>query len=146
MKKSISKTYINNFMQKQKYAVIATQEKNMVYTNLVAFFSSEDLKNIYFLTSKKSKKYNTILKNPNISVLIDDRKNKSNDIKNAAAITVIGQAYKINKEGSKIIDLFKTKHPNLLNFILSSDSVLIQIKVDNYVYVNNFEKIKIFRP
>ena len=91
-------------------------------------------------------RYNTILKNPNISILIDDRKNKSNDIKNAAAITVIGQAYKINKEDSKIIDLFKIKHPNLLNFILSSDSVLIEIKVDNFIFVNNFEKIKTFRP
>ena len=136
---------IDYILNNQKYAVIATIGKKYVHTNLVAFISSNDLKNIYFATSIKSKKYENLMNNPNISVLIDNRKNNSSDILNATAITVLGVASEISNK-SEIMSFYLKKHPGLNNFINNSDSVFIDVKVDNYIYVNKFEKRNILNP
>jgi general stress protein 26 len=137
--------YIVNILKNQKYAVFATKGKKYVHTNLVAFISSDDLKNIYFATSNKSKKYENLMSNPNVSFLIDNRKNTSSDILNATAITVLGFASKINNK-TDIMNLYLKKHPELNNFVNNSDSVFIDVKVDNYIYVNKFENKNIFNP
>ena len=137
--------YLSNILSDQKYAVIATKGKKYLHTNLVAFISSDDLKNIYFATSNKSKKYENLMNNPNVSVLIDNRKNNSSDIINATAITILGAASVIVNK-SEIINLFIKKHPGLNNFVNNSNSVFIDIKVDNYIYVNKFENKKIINP
>jgi len=126
-------------IKNQKYAVVATQGLDELYTTLIAYYSTDDLKNIYFVTSKRSKKYRNLINNPNVSLLIDDRKNKSSDILNATAITAIGQAFEIKYNLSKIINLYINKHPKLKKFIESPESVLIEIKVDKYIIVNNFQ-------
>jgi len=134
-----SKINAVNIIKNQKYAVIATQGLDELYTTLIAYYSTDDIKNIYFVTSKRSKKYRYLLNNPNVSLLIDDRKNKSSDILNATAITAIGQAFEIKYNLSKIINLYINKHPKLKKFIESPESVLIEIKVDKYIIVNNFQ-------
>jgi general stress protein 26 len=136
---------LDYILNNQKYAVIAIKGKKYVHTNLVAFISSDDLKNIYFVTSNKSKKYENLMNNPNVSVLIDNRKNNSSDIINATAITALGVASEINRK-SDIMDLYLKKHPGLNNFVNNPDSVFIDVKVDNYIYVNKFENRNIINP
>ena len=91
------------------------------------------------MTSKYSKKYRNLINNPDVSLLIDDRKNKSSDLLNATAITAIGQAFELKDNLSKIINLYINKHPKLKKFIESPESVLIDVKVDKYIFVNNFQ-------
>lgn len=138
MRNENSKEYVLNILNNKKYIVIATKGKKFVHTNLVAFISSDDLKNIYFATSNKSKKYENLMNNPNVSFLIDNRKNTSSDILNAIANTVLSVASEINIK-SDIINLYLKKHPGLKKFVINPDSVFIDIKVDNYIYVNKFE-------
>jgi len=145
MKNETSIDYLISIFNNQKYAVIATKGKKYVHTNLVAFASSEDLKNIYFVTSKKSKKFENLMNNPNVSVLIDNRKNNSSDILNATAITVLGVASEISNK-SDILKLYLKKHPGLHNFVNNTDSVFIDVKVDIYIYVNKFENRNIINP
>jgi len=139
MNEKNSKINAANIIKNQKYAVVATQGLDDLYTTLIAYYSTDDLKNIYFVTSKRSKKYRNLIHNPNVSLLIDDRKNKSSDLLNATAITAIGQAFELKDNLSKIINLFINKHPKLKKFIESPESVLIDVKVDKYIFVNNFQ-------
>ena len=140
-----SNNLISDIINNQKYAVIATKGKKYVHTNLVAFISSDDLKNIYFATSNKSKKYENLMNNPYVSILIDNRKNNSTDILNATAITVFGVASEV-KNKSDIMNIYIKKHPGLKNFVNNSDTVFIEFKVKNYIYINKFEIKKNFKP
>lgn len=143
IKKEFKKNIIE-LMEKQKYGVIATKGENGLYTNLIAFFSSDDLKNIYFVTSNKSKKYYNIKKNPNVSFLIDNRKNNYDDIINATALSITGVAKEIKKNLSEIKNSFIKKHPKLKRFSEFSESVFIDINVKKFIYVNKFQEKKIF--
>jgi len=141
MKKDEIRKKLNDILNSQPFAVIATQDEKGSYTNLVAFANPNDLKNIIFATSKKTKKYENIKKNSHMSMLIDNRKNDPSDIKNATAVTVLGSAIEVVKNKGFFTQLYIKKHPYLSDFVKSPDCKLICLNVDKYVVVNSFEKV-----
>jgi general stress protein 26 len=80
---------LEDLLQSQRFAVIATQGEREPYTNLVVFIHSKDLKKIIFATSKNTKKYDNIVKNSKMSMLIDNRGNKPDDIKKSIVVTAV---------------------------------------------------------
>jgi len=132
---------LKKLFNEQRFAVIATQEKNEPYTNLVSFITEKDLKKIYFPTSKNSRKFKNLSRNSKISILIDNRKNNPKDVKNAMAVTAVG----ITKENNslKILRQFLKKHPYLKKFVNSSNNIIIEIIVEKYIIVDNFQNVEI---
>jgi len=138
--KELLKQKLNKLFQEQRFAVIATQGKNEPYTNLVSFLVNENLEKIYFPTSKKTQKFKNLSENSRISILIDNRGNKPTDIKNAMAVTATGLTRE--KQDEKIIKLFLKKHPYLEDFINSSDCAMIEISIEKYFIVDNFQNVR----
>lgn len=141
MKKSIKEKF-SNLLKHQRFAVIATQDKNQPYANLVSFLVKNDFKKIYFPTSKKTKKFQNILANSKISILIDNRGNKPIDIKNAMVVTGIGITKEIIEK--KVNNEFLKKHPYLKDFINSPNCAMIEISIEKYILVDNFENVNIY--
>lgn len=135
------KEKLNNLFKEQRFAVIATQGKYGPYTNLVTFLAGTDLRNIYFPTSKNTKKYENLSTKSRISILIDNRVNKPIDIKNAIAVTAIGKSKQTKDK--YIIKLFLKKHPYLKDFVNSTDCAMIEIEVEKYILIDHFHKINI---
>jgi general stress protein 26 len=127
-------------LQTQKYAVIATNNKKIPYTNIVAFASSEGLGNILFATKRDSIKYLNLLNNPCVSILIDNRKNLASDIKNARAVSAEAQAKAIKDNKEKFKELLKKRHPELADFLNEPNCELFKLEVKKFFYVDNFDK------
>ena len=135
------KNKIGNLFEEQRFAVIATQGKTEPYTNLVSFLASRDFKKIYFPTSKNTRKFKNLSEHSRISILIDNRGNKPKDIKNAMTVTAVGKTSIIkNKE---ILSDFLEKHPYLKNFLSSTDCAMIEIDVEKYIVVDNFQDVEV---
>ena len=132
---------IKRLFDEQRFAVIATQGENNPYTNLVSFLANETCEKIYFPTSKKTKKYENLLRDSRISILIDNRGNKPEDIKNAIAVTAVGTTK--GTENQEIITSFLKKHPYLKEFIQSIDSIMIEITIEKYIVVDSFQNVNI---
>jgi len=135
------KQKLKKIFKEQRFAVIATQGKNEPYTNLVTFLSNKDLEKIYFPTSKKTQKFKNLSKNSRISMLIDNRGNKADDIQNAIAITAVGKTNQIYD--CKTLDEYIKKHPYLEDFIKSDDCAMIEINIEKYIVVDNFQNVNI---
>ncbi len=141
--KKYKKEKLSIFLKKQRFAVIATQGKNEIYTNLVTFLADKNSKKIYFPTSKNTKKFKNLSSNSMVSILIDNRVNKAKDIKNAIAVTVIGKSKETkDKEVNK---KFLKKHPYLKEFVNSKDCVMIEIDVEKYIIVEKFQNVNIIK-
>src|SRR6056297_1073720 len=99
MKENITPTRgkIKELLEKQNLAVLATQGDNYPYNTLVAYAFSEDLRIIIFATMKHTRKYNNLAKHANVSLLIDSRTNKTEDFKEAIALTVLGKTKPSNQ-------------------------------------------------
>ena len=83
---------IKEMANNQYFAVLSTVDEGQPYSNLVSFAMTTDLKSLIFVTDRNTRKYRNIKKHNKVALIIDNRSNQPSDIKQAIAITVIGDA------------------------------------------------------
>jgi nitroimidazol reductase NimA-like FMN-containing flavoprotein (pyridoxamine 5'-phosphate oxidase superfamily) len=146
MKTDQEKKQLHEIFTRQRFAVIATQAGNEPYTSLVAFSSTEDLTYLIFATLRQTRKYENIRQNTKISMLIDNRANLSSDVKDAIAVTVVGQASEIKANKQHFMKIHLKKHPYLLEFLQDANCTLIGLSVEKIIIVRKFQQITHFDP
>ena len=60
----------------QKLAVVSTQSDGQPYASLVAFFASDDLRHIFFVTARTTRKFAYLTEDSLVSVLINSSTNQ----------------------------------------------------------------------
>ncbi|MBN1931326.1 MAG: pyridoxamine 5'-phosphate oxidase family protein [Desulfobacterales bacterium] len=136
------KNIIRNLLNSQKFATLTSADKEKPYANLVAFVSTDDLEQILFATSRNTRKYSILTKNPNVAFLIDNRSNQDSDIYQAIAVTAIGKAETVEgPQRNNFVECYIAKHPYLEEFVTSPSCALISVKVEYYYLVKKFEKV-----
>ncbi|MFO7676987.1 MAG: pyridoxamine 5'-phosphate oxidase family protein [Thermoplasmatota archaeon] len=138
------KTQVKNLLDDQHLAVLATFSGSHPYTNLIAFSSYNQYKELIFATLRNTSKYKNLQKNKNVSVLIDNRDKNPLDFMKFITITALGKVEEVEKNLYK--DILLTKHPYLTDFINNDDCALLKITIDQYIIVKEFEDITIFSP
>ncbi len=133
---------VQTLLNTQIQAVLATQREQQPYTSLMAFAVTPDLRHILFATYRATQKYTNLLANPRVSLLIDSRCNAASDYRDAVAISAQGQAYAVSVERyAELLQLYLTKHPGLRDFVTAPDCVLLQMDVECYCVVSQFQKV-----
>ena len=133
---------ITDLCSSQKLAVLCTYRESQPYASLVAFVTSEDLRYLYFITPKTTRKFKNLEANPQISVLVNSSENQESDFHRAMAVTVIGKAAEVlgrKREGP--IKRYLEMHPYLEEFAKSPTCALVQVKVKSYFLVRNFQNV-----
>lgn len=140
-------TLIQELLASQRLAVLSTQGQRQPYSNLVAFASKADMKYLIFATTRATRKYANLLKNPQISILIDNRTNETADFAEAAAVTVLGQASEAQgDERSELLKTYVNRHPYLEDFVTSPNCALFSVKVERYIIVTRFQDVREIVP
>jgi uncharacterized protein YhbP (UPF0306 family) len=131
-----------DLLRQQNLAVLSTDRGGHPYASLVGFLADEDLKHIYFVTTRATRKFDAITSNPCVAMLIDNRSNTYNDFREAMAVTALGEAHEIAKEKHQdTVTAYLEKHPHLADFISSPTSALVRIKVKAYYAVTRFQQV-----
>ena len=127
----------------QLHAVLATESDGQPYTSMIAYALSPDKKGIVFITPQKTRKYNNILKNNRVSLLIDTRSNTEKDYMTAESLTILGNAKPVRKGGkwSELAGVLTRKHPNLNEIIDSPETKLIFIRIVRCIHVTRFQTV-----
>jgi uncharacterized pyridoxamine 5'-phosphate oxidase family protein len=128
--------------RKQRHAVLATLSGNKPYTSLIAFALMPETRGVVFATPKKTQKYRNIIKNKNVSILINTAKNIAKDYKNAEAVTIQGNAcYVTGKKRTELANILAIKHPDLKPFINSASTALVMVEIQYCVHVSSFQQV-----
>ena len=135
------KKQLRELFTTQRLAVLATVSSDEPYTSLVAFSATEDLSYLIFATLRQTRKYENILQNAKISMLIDNRENLSTDVKNAMAVTVVGIASEIKEKQQYFLDIHFRKHPYLREFLKNENCVLVGLSIEKIIIVTDFQQI-----
>ena len=67
------KRELRKLLRTQSLAVLATQNQGQPYASLVAFASSDDLKSLYFATTRSTRKYANLSGDSRVAMLLDNR-------------------------------------------------------------------------
>ncbi len=133
---------INALLADQPLAVLSTQRKGQPYSSLMAFAHTDDLKVIVVATGKSTRKYQNIMMDSRVSLLVDNRSNSEEDFHAAAALTVLGVANPIeNGERSVYEELYLKRHPYLQKFLSAPTTTFFKIKIKHYLLVTRFQSV-----
>ncbi|MFA5102642.1 MAG: pyridoxamine 5'-phosphate oxidase family protein [Candidatus Thermoplasmatota archaeon] len=143
MEKKDVKKHIQQLLEHQRFAVIATETNRQPYTNLVAFAATSDLKILVFATKRDTQKYLNLNENNRIAVLIDNRENTPADLSNAMTVTALGAAHESTNQEEQYRTLLLQKHPDLSAFLSDPACALIEIHVQAYQMIQKFEQVQI---
>lgn len=145
----ITKTQENlrKILSTQKFGVFSSSRYETPHITIVSFASSDDLTKLYYVTPRSTRKIINAQIFPKVSILVDTRTNDGSDIKDAVAIAAVGVAKLIESEKKSLYkDIFLGKHPYLDFFFNSPSTDLIEISVDRYQYVSNFQNVLNWYP
>ncbi|MGA9754203.1 MAG: pyridoxamine 5'-phosphate oxidase family protein [Desulfobaccales bacterium] len=141
------KEIVQSLLTSQRLAVLSTQMSGRPYSNLIAFAATEDLKYIFFATSRATRKYANLTAEPWVSLLIDNRSNQEKDFDEASAVTVLGTAEEaLDSDREKYLQLYLKKHPYLEEFVTAPTCALIRVKVEKFIMVTRFQEVREIYP
>lgn len=141
---------LQELLNSQRLAVLATlmsDQRSRPYSNLIAFAATDDLKEILFATTRATRKFANLTKDPRVSLLIDNRRNQETDFGAASAVTVLGTAGEVlGPERDAYLQLFLKKHPYLEEFVTAPTCALIRVKVEKFIMVTQFQEVREIYP
>ena len=133
---------VGDLLKGQNLAVLSTHYKGQPYASLVVFAATEDLKQILFATTRATRKYENIVQDPRVALLVDSRTNLNSDIHGAIAVTVTGRAEEVKeKDKEAFLKIYLARHPHLKDFVRSPTCALLRVKVETYYMVSKFQKV-----
>ena len=123
-------------VKEKSTCVLATIATAKPYCSLMAYVADESCKEIYMVTHRKTQKYQNLLENPAVSLLIDTREKTPRT--RTQALTVEGTFHRIENETKKISvrKILLKNHPHLKGFIDHPDAELICIIIEAFLLLN----------
>jgi nitroimidazol reductase NimA-like FMN-containing flavoprotein (pyridoxamine 5'-phosphate oxidase superfamily) len=126
----------------QNLAVLSTHQDGQPYASLVAFAATEDLKYIFFVTPKTTRKFANLSADCRVAVLINSSQNQAADFHRALSVTAVGSAEEITgDEKEAYLHFYLSRHPFLQDFARSPTCALVRITVRSYYLVKNFQNV-----
>jgi len=133
---------LKDLFTSQGLAVLATQNEQQPYTSLVAFVATDDLKHVYFVTPKTTRKFANLAADGRVALLINNSTNNSADFHRAIAVTAVGDADEMTgPDRERQLSHYLAKHPYLDEFAKSPTCALVRVTVRSYFLVKNFQKV-----
>jgi nitroimidazol reductase NimA-like FMN-containing flavoprotein (pyridoxamine 5'-phosphate oxidase superfamily) len=133
---------IRELFESQQLGVLGTQNQGQPYANLIAFVASDDLKSLYFVTARATRKYANIEADARVTVLIDSRSNQESDFSQATAVTATGTAKEVaGSRRNEVLAVYLAKHPMLEEFVRSPTCALLSVEVQTYYLVRRFQNV-----
>lgn len=133
---------IASMLSRQSLGVLATSAAGHPYTTLVGFAVTDRIDELFFATHRSTRKYTYLQQDERVSLLIDNRSNRAEDFREAAALTAIGIAREVSQaEQKELKELFLARHPYLTEFVHSPGCALCRIRVQRYSLVQRFQDV-----
>lgn len=133
---------IRQLLQNEQLAVLSTEQQGQPYASLVAFAATAGLGSLLFCTPKKTRKYNNMVSNPRVAMLINNCRNQASDIYRAISVTAVGKAVEVvDTSGENLNAVYLQKHPHLKEFLQAESTAFVQIRVERYFTVSKFQDV-----
>ena len=126
----------------QRLGVLATQGPGHPYASLVAILAGDDLRHLYFVTPRATRKFGFLSAEPQVAMLVDSRSADDLDFHGAVAATAVGAARELRGEERETqLAAFLGRHPQMRAFATSPTSALVDLAVDTYYIVGRFQNV-----
>ena len=132
--------FIRQVLSANRFAVLATVSEGKPHSSFVAYTASGDSLQLIFATYRHTRKYANLKQNNQVSILIENSKDRSTEI---TVLTATGKAFEVDAtEGEALLQTHLRQHPELNDFLLSSDCAVFRVDVEAYQLVLGIDDIR----
>ena len=133
---------LKDLLSTQSLAVLSTHQEGQPYASLVAFAATEDLKHLFFVTPKTTRKFANLSADCRVAMLINSSQNENADFHRAISVTMVGSAEEVSgSDKQKYLRFYLKRHPYLQDFVQSPTSALVRVNARSYYLVKNFQNV-----
>jgi nitroimidazol reductase NimA-like FMN-containing flavoprotein (pyridoxamine 5'-phosphate oxidase superfamily) len=133
---------LRELFSSQSLAVLSTHHAGQPYASLVAFYAGDDLKHIYFVTAKTTRKFANLTANNRVAIMVNSSTNQISDFHQAISVTAVGKAEEVaGADKEPILSQYLAKHPHLEDFVRSPTCALVRVVVASFYMVKNFQNV-----
>ncbi len=133
---------IRELLASQSLGVLSTHRGGAPYASLVAVVASLDLRELYFVTTRGTRKFANLSADRRAAMLIDSRTNRTADFTEAIAVTALGTTEELRgEERGRALAIYLARHPHLGEFAASPSSALVRLQVTSYYLVQRFQDV-----
>jgi nitroimidazol reductase NimA-like FMN-containing flavoprotein (pyridoxamine 5'-phosphate oxidase superfamily) len=105
---------LEELFRSQDLAALATHHNGQPYASLVAFYADDDLKHIYFVTPKTTRKYANLTADNRVAIMVNSATNQIADFHQAISVTAVGKAKDVaGADKDRRLTQYLAKHPYL---------------------------------
>lgn len=130
---------IKSLVREKDICVLATVSGDKPHCSLMAYVTDDDCREIYMVTHRESRKYENLMKNRSVSLLIDTREEHAGSRRpEAKALTVSGTFKKIDDKKKKLQVRSKLldRHPHVKELLDHPDAEILCIRVESFLLLN----------
>ena len=133
---------LKELFRSQNLAALSTQNEGQSYASLVAYYAADDLKCLYFVTPKTTRKFANLVENKKVALLVNSSANQAADFHRAISVTAVGEADEVlGAEKESILGHYLAKHPHLEEFARAPTCALVRVTIESYYMVKNFQNV-----
>jgi len=134
--------YIKNVLQTCKLAVLATEGNGQPHASLIAITPISAFRQMIFATYRNTRKFENLLINGKVAVLIQGEDTDSSFKQKGFALTAYGNAQEVGKaDYEEVMRAHLEKHPDLADFLQSVDLAFMRIKVETFQVVRGLDDV-----
>jgi nitroimidazol reductase NimA-like FMN-containing flavoprotein (pyridoxamine 5'-phosphate oxidase superfamily) len=141
-------TQIQRLVDEQPYGVLCVQGGGQPYGALVAFAFSADLGHAVFATPVATRKYRLLSQCNHVALVIDNRRDKADELMEIEAVTATGRAHEIERgaEYDHWAELLVTRHAYLKSFVTADTCALFRVDLVRFLHVVRFQEVSQWIP
>ncbi|WP_373484747.1 pyridoxamine 5'-phosphate oxidase family protein [Acetobacterium malicum] len=129
---------LETILRENSLCVLCTEAAGSPYCSLMTYLLSDDLRVLYLISTRKSRKFKNLLANPRVSVLVDSRQHRGpTATENIVSVTFSGLFQPLaDSETQRVKTAFAREHPELTEILNHPDSVIFAIKLMSYLLLD----------
>lgn len=139
---------ITNVLFNQPFGVLCTAGQRHSYGSLLAYYVTEDCKQIIFSTPVSTRKYQLLSENENVAFLVDTRSQVQDRLMAIEAVTATGKCHELKNPANDNVfkELLVSNHTYLKEMLSTKRYALFKISVYRYFYVTRFQEVHEWNP
>ena len=127
---------MKDLAKQNNICVMATITDRKPYCSLMAYVTNKDCTEVYMVTHRQTQKYQNLMENPSVSLLIDTRDTSPRS--QARAMTVEGVYQKITNPDreDKIRQKLLSAHPHFSEFLEHPEAEVLRVKIRSFLLLD----------
>ncbi|MFW6279537.1 MAG: pyridoxamine 5'-phosphate oxidase family protein [Planctomycetota bacterium] len=132
---------VSDFVENQRYGVLATSGTKGTYASLMAYAPADGGRRIVYATERDTRKYDNMRGDEEVALLIDDRAAAGKGPEEVMTVTAIGRAQRCSSDRReeehrrRLVE----RHPGLEDFLMKDECEVMVLNVREFRVVGHFQ-------